>query len=64
MSNIPKTGKTRYEAFFYDRTFNQKKWCTMKVWADNVLDAFKVVRKYCPNAASISIKVYKPKDKI
>ena len=42
MSNMPKTGKTRYD----------------------VLDAFKVVRKYRPNAASISIKVYKPKDKI
>ena len=64
MSNMHKTGKNRYEAFFYDKTFNQKKWCTMKVWADNVLDAFKVVRKYCPNAASISIKIYKPKDKI
>lgn len=59
MSNMAKTGKIKYHALFFDKDFLVRDWRELDIYANDILDAFKVLRQYRPRAASISIKEVK-----
>ena len=59
MSNMTKTGKIKYHALFFDKDFWVRDWRELDIYANDILDAFKALRKYRPHAVRVSIKEVK-----